>query len=816
MHILRSPKKDKPRQAKKAVASKKAPPFKKSRIPKESTPPRMSPKKAALSAHQSSPSPPAPVSTSQPDAAASFKTILNEQPQTSTLPADTIPPLAASDTKSFRGVEVKSKVSTVEAAKEQVSKAAKISAAEKSEEEKAIKEVVALTSAASDGPTRKRKSEEEQGSRTQKRKSLTENGPGELERSGRVRSEQPSKPESSPPRNWATIVSLSDDDEDDVMFEKKAVRPEEESSPGKEEERVVAEEDEKEVSRVMSKDILEPPPQDEDRESQADVAREDAGKIVQPNTDKPTDFAAVLSGQQAIQSRQSLEDSLSSIETKSARSDDVFSGGEADQVPSSGSGGSVPKPSLRERIDRFRAIFSPAPRPASSIPRLSPPKLTYSPPRPLASSMTKPAVLALPVPSSPPKSPAKQLAKQPAKRPAKQPEKQASSAPAVPIKLASMTQAKVTPSVPTSTAISAAVSATKTVPAPIPAPAPAAKAAAAAATVKKVVPVKVAPQAKVIAASSSKAAPSQQQQQQPPTIQAGASNPFQRAQQQQRQQALAATSELRFKPAPPPPSTNHIELEEPDSAYSDSDDEETVRRRQQHKPWETREGLAKALEEQATVDADMIFGIPYGAVPLDEILPAETEYARAKRARPRSSSATWSRDGLKQAEIDRYNERMGIKGPGVLLPMTTQDDGSGTPSRAHRLSAIAQSAVTQGQVSKKPSQGEIRGSMSPIRPAPGLPLQGGVHTSTVKYPQLVAGTPNRTKTAAIAAVSAPAPPSSQKPKVAAKMAGGAKQGGTVAPKNPLQTGVGSTLQTGRLANASGPKGGSSAESKMKS
>lgn len=204
-------------------------------------------------------------------------------------------------------------------------------------------------------------------------------------------------------------------------------------------------------------------------------------------------------------------------------------------------------------------------------------------------------------------------------------------------------------------------------------------------------------------------------------------NPFQTAQTSQQQQALAAVSQQmqihkaknvvqvsqnvqmlspnsKIKAA----ATGHIELEEPDSAYSDSEDEETIRKRLQHKPWETREGLASALEAQAEIDADLIFGIPQGAVPLDDILPAQSEHARVRRMRPRSSSATWSRDGLKQFEIDRYNERMGIKGPGATLSSNntvgsgiSKDDGSGTPNRAGRMSALAQSAIAQGQMSSK-------------------------------------------------------------------------------------------------------------------
>jgi hypothetical protein len=205
-------------------------------------------------------------------------------------------------------------------------------------------------------------------------------------------------------------------------------------------------------------------------------------------------------------------------------------------------------------------------------------------------------------------------------------------------------------------------------------------------------------------------------------------NPFQKAQQQQQQQALAAvaqqmqrhhastavtqskTSNLSPNSKLKMAATEHIELEEPDSAYSDSEDEETIRRRMQHKPWETREGLAEALEAQSTIDADAIFGIPQGGVPLDDILPPQTENARVRRMRPRSSSATWSRDGLKQFEIDRYNERMGIKGPGVQLMEVpaVREDPARSPGRAGRMSALAQSAIAQGHVSsslhKKTSQ----------------------------------------------------------------------------------------------------------------
>lgn len=229
-------------------------------------------------------------------------------------------------------------------------------------------------------------------------------------------------------------------------------------------------------------------------------------------------------------------------------------------------------------------------------------------------------------------------------------------------------------------------------------------------------------------------------------------NPFQKAQSAQQDQALATVSkQLQYSKqqnanthdvqsaqsskisksvagsaaAVAAAAAAQIELEEPDSAYSDSEDEETIRRRMQHKPWETRDGLAQALEAQSTVDADMIFGIPQGSVPLDEILPAQTEGARTRRMRPRSSSATWSRDGLKQSEIDRYNERMGIHGPGVKLGGPdhaggrSASSGSGveaSPNRGNRLSAIAQSAVSQGHVACKKGQGQGQGGHQPHQP----------------------------------------------------------------------------------------------------
>ncbi|KAJ1580038.1 hypothetical protein NDA12_000391 [Ustilago hordei] len=111
------------------------------------------------------------------------------------------------------------------------------------------------------------------------------------------------------------------------------------------------------------------------------------------------------------------------------------------------------------------------------------------------------------------------------------------------------------------------------------------------------------------------------------------------------------------------------------SEYSDSEDEETIQKRAAMPTWTQGDALDSALLAQLTVDADEIFGIPQGPVELEKILPGERTANRIRR--PRTSSANWSGpDGLAQWEIDRYNKRMGIKGPGVQL---TRRDGSHPP-----------------------------------------------------------------------------------------------------------------------------------------
>lgn len=102
------------------------------------------------------------------------------------------------------------------------------------------------------------------------------------------------------------------------------------------------------------------------------------------------------------------------------------------------------------------------------------------------------------------------------------------------------------------------------------------------------------------------------------------------------------------------------ELPDVQSEYSDSDDEASLKKRKLEPSWARGRELEDLLLQQASMDPDEIFGFQLGPVPLDTMLPPRTGDRR--RARNRTSSANWSGpDGLAQWEIDRYNERMGIR-----------------------------------------------------------------------------------------------------------------------------------------------------------
>lgn len=137
--------------------------------------------------------------------------------------------------------------------------------------------------------------------------------------------------------------------------------------------------------------------------------------------------------------------------------------------------------------------------------------------------------------------------------------------------------------------------------------------------------------------------------------------------------------------APGSPYVNGDDMSLPSivSEYSDSEDEATQARRARAAPWTKGDRLQRQLQEQSQMDADLIFGIPQGTVDLDALMPPRNAAARERIMRPRTSSANWnSADGLAQWEIDRYNQRMNIQGPGYRLPAVSTAGPSSRPGSA--------------------------------------------------------------------------------------------------------------------------------------
>ncbi|CAO1631162.1 unnamed protein product [Parajaminaea phylloscopi] len=152
---------------------------------------------------------------------------------------------------------------------------------------------------------------------------------------------------------------------------------------------------------------------------------------------------------------------------------------------------------------------------------------------------------------------------------------------------------------------------------------------------------------------------------------------------------------------PPNTEDDNVSLPSIVSEYSDSEDEETLARRARAADWTKGDALQIALRAQSNMDADLIFGVPTGSVDLNTLMPPQDHAARARMHRPRTSSANWhGADGLAQWEIDRYNQRMHIVGPGFKLPTERPagvDGGRSAPSQnrlapesqEHRRSVLA-------------------------------------------------------------------------------------------------------------------------------
>lgn len=130
------------------------------------------------------------------------------------------------------------------------------------------------------------------------------------------------------------------------------------------------------------------------------------------------------------------------------------------------------------------------------------------------------------------------------------------------------------------------------------------------------------------------------------------------------------------------------------SEYSDSEDEETQARRARAADWTKGDALQRALQAQSEMDADRIFGVPTGNVDLETLMPPQDHAAKMRMGRPRSSSANWSGpDALAQWEIDQYNKRMNIAGPGFKLPARS---GSAAPAIAAGASGTSSTSGRLG------------------------------------------------------------------------------------------------------------------------
>lgn len=146
---------------------------------------------------------------------------------------------------------------------------------------------------------------------------------------------------------------------------------------------------------------------------------------------------------------------------------------------------------------------------------------------------------------------------------------------------------------------------------------------------------------------------------------AGGNTPSRAPVQPPRSSAISTNNVFQQKPATQPVvgAAELMDAEDlPDvaSEYSDSDDEACMRKRKLEPSWTRGRELEDLLLQQSTVDPDEIFGCQVGPVPLDAMLPPRKGDRR--RMRHRTSSANWNGpDGLAQWEIDRYNERMGIR-----------------------------------------------------------------------------------------------------------------------------------------------------------
>ncbi|KAG7450528.1 uncharacterized protein BT62DRAFT_927808 [Guyanagaster necrorhizus] len=120
------------------------------------------------------------------------------------------------------------------------------------------------------------------------------------------------------------------------------------------------------------------------------------------------------------------------------------------------------------------------------------------------------------------------------------------------------------------------------------------------------------------------------------------------------QSQMAARAKAQIEAATVP--SESIELPDVPSEYSDSDDEERKIKARELPLWAQSPELRQALENQATINPDDIFG-PVPVLRMEEVFRTRTS-----RFRARTSSANWvGTDRLTQEEQTDYVRRMGYK-----------------------------------------------------------------------------------------------------------------------------------------------------------
>ncbi|KAF8921158.1 inner centromere protein [Mucidula mucida] len=117
---------------------------------------------------------------------------------------------------------------------------------------------------------------------------------------------------------------------------------------------------------------------------------------------------------------------------------------------------------------------------------------------------------------------------------------------------------------------------------------------------------------------------------------------------------MAARAQAQINAAANVVPSESIELPDINSEYSDSDDEDRVKYQAPH--WAQSPALRRALEDQADINPDEVFG------PIQPLNMEDVFRTRLSRFRARTSSANWAgADRLTEEEELEYARRMGFR-----------------------------------------------------------------------------------------------------------------------------------------------------------